>query len=546
VSGDHVVFSDVSTGINHLRLWHRPTGRVYQVTSGPAGQILGDIDGNRIVYTDDRHGDFEIYLFEFSIPPPNEPPAIGCPSDLSAEATGATGAAVTFEATAADPEDGPLTPACAPAPGSLFPLGATTVTCTAADTGGLSATASFVVTVVDTTPPVLTLPADMTAEAPDASGAVVTFAAGAADLVDGTVGVACTPASGSTFPVGATTVACSAGDAAGNTATGSFTVTVAASLDGRMTGAGRLEASGWGVVFAFGVRDREPRGERGHLLVAFDRPVPTRGFDRFHATTVTSVTFSDDPASAPGHRPAPAADTVVFAGEGRWNGQPGYRYEVRAVDRGEPGRGRDAFAIAVWSPAGTVVASVDGVLAGGNIQSHRLHGAHPPDVTAPRLWLPGDLVKEADGPAGARVHYTVTARDDVDRRVDVDCTPASGVTFPLAVTPVTCVASDEAGNVATGSFSVTVGDSRAPRLDLPKWLVVRASSAAGAVVNFAAAAHDAVSGAVAVTCAPASGSEFPPGLTRVHCSAADLAGNVGRDSFTVTVKPGVTGGKKGR
>ena len=57
-------------------------------------------------------------------------------------------------------------------------------------------------------------------------GAAVTFTASATDQVDGDVPVSCTPASGATFPVGATEVACRAEDAAGNVATGGFTVTV--------------------------------------------------------------------------------------------------------------------------------------------------------------------------------------------------------------------------------------------------------------------------------------------------------------------------------
>jgi hypothetical protein len=58
------------------------------------------------------------------------------------------------------------------------------------------------------------------------SGAVVTFSATAEDLVDGVVPVTCAPASGATFPVGTTTVACTVSDTRGNTTTGSFTVTV--------------------------------------------------------------------------------------------------------------------------------------------------------------------------------------------------------------------------------------------------------------------------------------------------------------------------------
>jgi hypothetical protein len=48
----------------------------------------------------------------------------------------------------------------------------------------------------------------------------------ATDDVDGPVPVVCTPPSGTRFPLGITSVSCTAQDAAGNTATGGFTVTV--------------------------------------------------------------------------------------------------------------------------------------------------------------------------------------------------------------------------------------------------------------------------------------------------------------------------------
>ncbi len=79
---------------------------------------------------------------------------------------------------------------------------------------------------VDTTPPVLTLPANITSDASAPTGAHVTFIASAVDLVDGSRAVTCIPPSGATFPIGDTTVSCSASDTHGNTATGTFAVHV--------------------------------------------------------------------------------------------------------------------------------------------------------------------------------------------------------------------------------------------------------------------------------------------------------------------------------
>ena len=54
----------------------------------------------------------------------------------------------------------------------------------------------------------------------------VTYVVTATDAVDGSVPVACQPASGSRFRVGRTVVRCTATDASGNTASAAFTVTI--------------------------------------------------------------------------------------------------------------------------------------------------------------------------------------------------------------------------------------------------------------------------------------------------------------------------------
>jgi PKD repeat protein len=154
------------------------------------------------------------------------PPTLSLPADMVVEATSAAGAVVEFDVTASDLAGGPLQVTCTPGSGLVFGLGVTTVNCTATDSSGNTAYGSFTVTVVDTTPPVLSLPADLVLEPTSPQGAVGTFSASATDLVDGAVPVTCAPASGSVFPLGSTTMQASATDAHGNTADGSFTVTV--------------------------------------------------------------------------------------------------------------------------------------------------------------------------------------------------------------------------------------------------------------------------------------------------------------------------------
>ena len=81
--------------------------------------------------------------------------------------------------------------------------------------------------VIDDTGPVLSLPQDITKEATGPNGAAVSWQeATATDDTDGSVPVNCDKTSGDGFPLGTTTVTCSATDAAGNTASDSFAVTV--------------------------------------------------------------------------------------------------------------------------------------------------------------------------------------------------------------------------------------------------------------------------------------------------------------------------------
>ncbi|MEO8682370.1 MAG: HYR domain-containing protein, partial [Vicinamibacterales bacterium] len=82
--------------------------------------------------------------------------------------------------------------------------------------------------------------------------------------------------------------------------------------------------------------------------------------------------------------------------------------------------------------------------------------APPTDTTPPVLTLPANIVVQAASSAGAVVHFTATANDNVDGSVPVMCEPAPGTTFTVGTTTVNCRASDLSDNSASGSFSVTV------------------------------------------------------------------------------------------
>ena len=163
----------------------------------------------------------------------NPPSFANVPSGLTVEANGPSGSAVNYTApTASDDTDGPRPVSCTPGSGSTFPLGSTSVTCTATDLAGHQAQASFTVAVHDTTAPTLVTPDPHSVYASSALGAsdsdpgVVAFvqAASATDIVDPH------PVVGSNIhsllPVGTTVISFYARDFSGNSTTRNVPLTV--------------------------------------------------------------------------------------------------------------------------------------------------------------------------------------------------------------------------------------------------------------------------------------------------------------------------------
>jgi hypothetical protein len=165
----------------------------------------------------------------------------------------------------------------------------------------------------------------------------------------------------------------------------------------------------------------------------------------------------------------------------------------------------------------------------------RLTPCHDDDQP-PTLDLPAPITVDATGTTGgAVVSFTATASDENPVNPAVACTPASGSTF--AIGTVTCSATDAAGNVGEGSFTVTVDDVLPPTLALPGPITVDARDPGGSQVTFSATAtdDDPARPNPAVTCTPASGSTFVAGTTTVTCTATDPSGNTGQGTFTVHV-----------
>ncbi len=315
-------------------------------------------------------------------------------------ATGAAGALLTFgPVTASDAVDGDRPVVCTPASSSMLPVGANVVTCMASDSRGNTSSASFNVTVTDTTAPVLSGvpvgPINLVATEP--GGALLTFGPVTAfDLVDGDRPVICTPASSSMIPVGTTVVTCTASDPHGNTSSASFNVTVtdttAPVLSGVPAGPINLVATGPG----------------GALL------------------TFGPVTASD---AVDGDRPVictPASSSLIPVGT---------TVVTCAASDSHANTTSASFNVIVTDTAAPVLSGVP----------------------------VGPINLVATGPGGALLTFgPVTASDAVDGVRPVTCTPASSSMIPVGTTVVTCAASDSHGNTSSANFNATVTAPPAP------------------------------------------------------------------------------------
>lgn len=473
------------------------------------------------------------------------PPRLALPDAVEA-ATAGVDRRVEYAASARDRVDGPIVPSCSPPSASVFPLGATTVRCTAVDSRGNQARSSFVVTVVrsdDTTPPRLALPEDRATEATSSAGAPVTYDVGADDDRDEHPSVTCTPPSGTTFPLGATEVRCAALDAAGNRDTGSFEILVSDTRPPKLSGPPEQivearTAAGAPVSYLVSARDAvdgsitpECSPPSGRVLPLGTTRVRCTASDKAgnRAEASFAVTVRDSTGPVFGAPLRTTAEATSAAGAV-------VRYRVTARDAVD-GPVRTSCSLPAGSsfPLGETTVTCRATDRRNNL-TEKVFTVTVRDTTGPTVTPPKDVRAEARSAAGARVRYVgAKAVDAVDGPRPVQCSPRSGSTFRLGETTVTCTATDRRGNAGQATFRVIVRDTTAPVLRLDD-MTVYIDSGKGTVVTFPPA-KDAVAGDVLPTCRPKSGSFFPVNVeTTVQCFAVDPSGNASPTvTFTVTV-----------
>jgi len=228
------------TGNNRIQKFS-PTG-TFITSCGTSGTGNGEFSGPQDVGADSAGNYYVADLGNDRVQkfgPGGAAPVADAGADQTVECGGAT-TSVTLDGTASTPGAGSINSyswvegATALGTGSTLmvslPKGSHTITLTVTDTGGGSDTDDVVVNIVDTTSPVIDCPDDVIVNLPLNSTATsmavnypaVTATDGCATSVD----VTSSPASGSVFPVGTTTVHASADDGTTTPSTCTFKVIV--------------------------------------------------------------------------------------------------------------------------------------------------------------------------------------------------------------------------------------------------------------------------------------------------------------------------------
>ncbi len=468
-------------------------------------------------------------------------PQLNCPDDITVSAeAGRCSAAINFEATATD--DCGATITYSQQPGSEFPLGTTTVSVTAADPSGNKTHCSFNITVTDNEAPVIACPADIFVSAPEgANSAAVEYEAIITDNCSANPIIEYSHASGSSFTIGKTRVTVTATDEAGNISSCSFNVTVkdveapAIECPTDITIPMDEDVCGATVLFAATATDNwssNPNVEYSHnpgsVFPSGITIVTVTATDEAGNTSSCSFTVTVNDEEAPA---IACPQNITVSVEENQCGAT-VQFEAAVTDNcsatvaysHEPG---------TLFPIGTTLVTVTAADEAGNI-SNCSFNVTVNDEQAPTVTCPENITVYSDeNECGAAVVFSATATDNCSATVAYSHEP--GTLFPIGTTVVTVTAADEAGNISSCSFNVTVNDEQAPTVTCPENITVYSDeNECGAAVEFSATAADNCSATLEYS--HESGSIFPAGTTEVTVIATDEAGNETKDTFTITVK----------
>jgi len=452
-------------------------------------------------------------------------PEVDAPAEIVVEATSADSNKVELDEPAIRDVQDTTVELDAP---EAFGMGETTVTWTVTDASGNSASATQVVSIVDTTPPEIRVTEVIMLEALDADGNEVELGDVAVTDVSEIAGV--TSDAPETYPAGETVVTWNATDVHGNSATATQEV--------------RLVDTTPPSVFAPADITVEHAGTGGNTVdlgdaVAADRvgvDSVTNDAPETFLIGETTVTWKATDTSG-NESTSEQVITVVDTLEPAISAPPDVSAEAESasgadVETGTATAADESGDVEVTSdapttfPIGETTVTWTATDASGNSVTAE-QTVTVTDTTRPSMLAPADIGLEADSAEMAVDLGEATATDAVGPVTVTSDAPAA---FGVGETVVTWIATDAAGNSATDTQKVVISDTVAPAVTAPPDITAEAGAGVGDLGE--ATATDAVGVDTLVSDAPA---EFGPGETTVTWTATDAAGNAASDSHTVTI-----------
>lgn len=394
-------------------------------------------------------------------------PVLSCPTALNIAATSLGGADVTYSATASDNLDPSPTLTASQDSGTLFPLGQTAVTVTAADEAGNLRTCNFTVLVSDRTPPALSCPSSGSFEATGPDGAVVNYlGASANDVIDSTPTVTYSQDGGTLFPLGLTVVNVNATDDSGNLSSCSFGVTVRDTLMPAVTCPPNVavEATNQGTTLVNYPPATAADLVDGEVTLTYSQRTAT-GFPV--GTTVVTVTGTDDAGNAgtctflvtvrDATPPLALCPSTVTLEATSLAGAAAIFPPAQAVDAVDPAPAITySHASGSVFPLGRTQVTATARDDRGNERSC-VFEVVVQDTTPPRVTCPPRVVAtSADGKPVVVSYDAAAVEDAADPAPVLTYSIPSGAEFDVGQTLVSVTARDAAGRSETCFFQVAV------------------------------------------------------------------------------------------
>jgi len=460
------------------------------------------------------------------------PPEIFAPSDIVTEAVGLSSTMIELgEATAHDVMG---IASVTEHPPRFFVLGETTVTWTATDTSGNSASATQTVTIVDTKKPGLSIPQDQTVEASSLEGTLVEIGQAWAHDITGISSIV--HDAPDVFPLGSTLIAWTATDNHDNITTAYQRITVVDTTTPTIISPQDILAEAVDPTMNYiGLGELDAADSVGIESVTNDKPITfsfgsttitwtvtdTSGNISQATQVVTLVDTTDPEIIAPSDIVAEATDlsgTMIELGEATAHDVMG----IASITEHPPRFFVLGETTVTWTATDT----------SGNSAS-TTQTVTIVDTASPSITAPDSITVEATSADSNTVALGNPVSSDL---VDIPSISNNAPdVFPLGETTVTWTAVDESGNSASATQIVTIVDTTSPELTMPEDVMISAFSLEKQVEIGEAQAHDLAGSALTITNdAP---DTFPLGDTIVTWNVSDELGNSSSSQQVISVQP---------